>query len=325
MISASPTQTKRYTDLRGFLHRQFGCRVHKITLDAHFTCPNHDGTKAIGGCIFCHQGSGHSTRGTVSISEQLEQGKVALRRRHKAEKFLAYFQRYTNTYASVEALRHLYDEALAVDDIVGLVIGTRPDCVPDPVLDLLEQYAQRTYVSVEYGLQSIHDRTLARVNRAHGAAEFLDALGRSAGRGIHTCVHIMLGLPGENTEDMLATARAIAGLPLDGIKIHLTYVLTQTVLGEMFLRKEYSPMEMMEYVETVCDVLELLPPSMVIHRLTGDPPRHLLLAPQWALRKWKVLNAIQAELKRRRSHQGRKWVPHHPGHTPIPAEISDGP
>jgi radical SAM protein (TIGR01212 family) len=309
MISASATQTKRYTDLRGFLQRRFGCRVHKITLDAHLTCPNLDGTKAVGGCIFCHQGSGHSRQGNASIAEQLERGKVYLRQRHKAQKFLAYFQRHTNTYAPVETLTQLYDEALAVDDIVGVVVGTRPDCAPDPVLDLLQEYARRTYVSVEYGLQSIHDRTLAHVNRAHGFSEFLDAIRRTAGRGIHTCVHVMLGLPGETRADMLATAEAIAGLPLDGIKIHLTYVLKRTVLGDMYLQELYRPMEMIEYVETVCDVLERLPPSMVIHRLTGDPPRDLLLAPQWARRKWQALNAIQAELDQRESFQGRKWVP----------------
>ncbi len=308
MISASPTQTKRYTDLRSFLQRRFGCRVHKITLDAHFTCPNLDGSKAIGGCIFCHQGSGHSTLGALSVAEQLERGKTYLRRRHKAERFLAYFQRYTNTYAPVETLRHLYDEALAVEDVVGLVVGTRPDCVPDPVLDLLQRYARRTYVAVEYGLQSIHDRTLERVNRAHGAAEFVDAVHRTAGRGIHTCAHAMLGLPGESRTDMLATAQAIAALPLDGIKIHLTYVLKHTVLGDMYLQGQYRPMEITEYVETVCDVLERLPPGMVIHRLTGDPPRDLLLAPQWALHKWQVLNAIDAELIRRESFQGRQWT-----------------
>lgn len=308
MISASPGQTKRYADLRSFLQRRFGCRVHKITLDAHFTCPNLDGSKAIGGCIFCHQGSGHSTLGALSVAEQLERGKRSLRRRHKAERFLAYFQRYTNTYAPVETLRHLYDEALAAEDIVGLVVGTRPDCVPDPVLDLLQKYARRTYVAVEYGLQSIHDRTLERVNRAHGAAEFVDAVHRTAGRGIHTCAHVMLGLPGETRADMLATAQAIAALPLDGIKIHLTYVLKHTVLGDMYLQGQYRPMEITEYVETVCDVLERLPPGMVIHRLTGDPPRDLLLAPQWALHKWQVLNAIDAELIRRESFQGRQWA-----------------
>ncbi|MGH7383037.1 MAG: TIGR01212 family radical SAM protein [Candidatus Methylomirabilales bacterium] len=308
MISASPTQTKRYADLRSFLQRRFGCRVHKITLDAHFTCPNLDGSKAIGGCIFCHQGSGHSTLGALSVAEQLERGKAYLRRRHKAERFLAYFQRYTNTYAPVETLRHLYDEALAVEDVVGLVVGTRPDCVPDPVLELLEEYARRTYVAVEYGLQSIHDRTLARVNRAHGSAEFVDAVLRTAGRGIHTCAHVMLGLPGETKADMLATAQAIAALPLDGIKIHLTYVLKHTVLGDMYLEGQYRPMEIAEYVETVCDFLERLPPDMVVHRLTGDPPRDLLLAPQWALQKWQVLNAIHTELARRDSFQGRKWA-----------------
>jgi hypothetical protein len=308
MISASPTQTKRYADLRSFLQRRFGCRVHKITLDAHFTCPNLDGSKAIGGCIFCHQGSGHATLGALSVAEQLERGKAYLRRRHKAERFLAYFQRYTNTYAQVETLRHLYDEALAVEDVVGLVVGTRPDCVPDPVLDLLQGYARRMYVAVEYGLQSIHDRTLERVNRAHGSAEFMDAVHRTAGRGIHICAHVMLGLPGETRADMLATAQAIAALPLDGIKIHLTYVLKHTVLGDMYLEGEYRPMEITEYVETVCDFLERLPPGMVVHRLTGDPPRDLLLAPQWAIQKWRVLNAIDTELARRDSFQGRHWT-----------------
>jgi radical SAM protein (TIGR01212 family) len=308
MISASPTQTKRYNDLRSFLQRRFGCRVHKITLDAHFTCPNLDGSKARGGCIFCHQGSGHSTLGDLSITEQLERGKAHLRPRHKAEKFLAYFQRYTNTYAPVETLRPLYDEALAVEDIVGLVVGTRPDCVPDPVLDLLQDYARRTYVAVEYGLQSIHDRTLEHVNRAHGSAAFVDAVHRTAGRGIHTCAHVMLGLPGETRADMLATAQAIASLPLDGIKIHLTYVLKSTVLGDMYLQGQYRPMEITDYIETVCDFLERLPPGMIVHRLTGDPPRDLLLAPQWALNKWQVLNAVHAELSRRESFQGRRWA-----------------
>ncbi|MFQ5990200.1 MAG: TIGR01212 family radical SAM protein [Candidatus Methylomirabilales bacterium] len=312
MISSSPSQTKRYTDLRSFLQQRFGCRVHKITLDAHFTCPNHDASKAVGGCIFCHQGSGHSTLGSLSIEHQLEQGKRYLRERHKAEKFLAYFQRYTNTYASVATLKQLYDQALAVQDIVGLVVGTRPDCVSDPVLDLLQETARRTYVAIEYGLQSIHDRTLARVNRAHGSAEFLDAVRRTAGRGIHTCVHVMLGLPDETRTDMLETAKAITELPLDGIKIHLTYVLKHTVLGDMYVRGEYRPMEMTEYVETVCDFLELLPPSMVIHRLTGDPPRDLLLAPQWTVNKWQVLNAIEAELTRRNSFQGSRWIPPRP-------------
>ncbi|MFB3075390.1 MAG: TIGR01212 family radical SAM protein [Candidatus Methylomirabilales bacterium] len=309
MITASSTHTKRYADLRSFLQRRFGCRVHKITLDAHFTCPNHDGSKAVGGCIFCHQGSGHSTVGTFTIREQLERGKHHVRERQKAEKFLAYFQRYTNTYASVETLRQLYEEALAVEDIVGLVVGTRPDCAPDPVLDLLQETARRTYVAIEYGLQSIHDRTLTLVNRAHGSAEFLDAVSRTAGRGVHTCVHVMLGLPGETRADMLETAKAIARLPVDGIKIHLTYILKQTVLGDMYLRGEYRPMEMTEYVETVCDFLEMLPPYMVIHRLTGDPPRHHLLAPQWSLHKWQVLNAIHTELTRRDSFQGCKWTP----------------
>jgi radical SAM protein (TIGR01212 family) len=300
-------QAKRYRDLRSFLRERFGCRVYKITLDAGFTCPNHDGTKAVGGCIFCHQGSGHSTQGGLSIREQLERGKAYLREHQKAEQFLAYFQRYTNTYASVDTLKALYDEALDVEDIVGLVVGTRPDCVPDSVLDLLEGYARKTYVSIEYGLQSIHDRTLTLVNRAHGAAEFLDAVKRTAGRGIHICVHVMLGLPGETKEEMLATAKVLASLPIDGIKIHLTYVLKQTVLGKMYLRGAYRPMEMQAYVGTVCDVLELLPPGMVIHRLTGDPPRDLLLAPQWALDKWKVLNAIQTELACRESSQGCRW------------------
>ena len=308
MISTSERQTKRYTDLRSFLQRRFGCRVHKITLDAHFTCPNLDGTKAVGGCTFCHQGSGHFTHGAYSIAEQLARGKWSLRRHRTGDKFLAYFQRYTNTYASIETLRSLYDEALAVGDIVGLVVGTRPDCVPDPVLDLLEATARGTYVSIEYGLQSIHDRTLALVNRAHGVAEFLDAVHRTAGRNVHTCVHVMLGLPGETRADMLATARAIAGLPIDGIKIHLTYVLQHTVLGDQFLQGTYRPMEMREYVETVCDVLELLPPRLVIHRLTGDPPRDLLLAPRWALQKWQVLGAIDAEMDHRGSAQGQRWA-----------------
>lgn len=308
MIPVIPKNAKRYYDLNTFLRHHFGCKVHKIVIDAGFTCPNRDGRVATGGCIYCHEGSGHSTLGSAyPVREQLVRGREYLRERTGAQKFIAYFQRYTNTYAPVEILKGLYNEALSVEDVVGLSIGTRPDCVSDPVLDLLEGYARYYHVWIEYGLQSIHERTLRLINRGHGPEAFIDAVRRAKGRGIYIGAHVILGLPGETREDMLETARAIAALGLDGIKIHLLYVLRGTVLETMYNRGDFEVLRIEEYVKLVCDFLELLPKTMVIHRLTGDAPKDLLVAPLWSLNKLQVLNEIERELERRGSCQGKKY------------------
>ena len=294
-----------YNDLNSALRARFGCRVQKITIDAGLTCPNRDGTVSSGGCMYCNtSGSGTGASAHASVTEQIVSALPFLRKRYKAKKFIAYFQSFSNTYAPVETLRSLYEEALAVDEIAGLAIGTRPDCVDDNVLGLLEELNKKTYVSVEYGLQSIHDRTLELINRGHTAADFSDAVNRTRARSIEVCAHVILGLPGENKDDMLTTARAVGRMDIQGIKIHLMYVIRGTKLHEMYEKGEYRCLGRDEYIDILCEFIALLPPGMIIHRLTGDPHREELAAPLWALEKNENLNMIWDTLKKRNLRQG---------------------
>jgi radical SAM protein (TIGR01212 family) len=309
---AKPTfwnNTKRYYDLKSYWINRFDCRVHKLPIDAGFTCPNRDGSVAAGGCVYCDgRGSALRQAGLLpSVGDQIRRGKAFYRQRPKAEKFIAYFQTFTNTYAPVENLQALYDEALAEEDVIGLSIGTRPDCVPDETLALIRSYAEWSHVWLEFGLQSIHDRTLNQINRGHNAAAFLDAVRRASGGPILICVHIIVGLPGETHEEILETAKVIAALPVQGIKIHSLLALEGTVLGGRFKRGEVTLMTREEYVGTVCDILEILPPGMVIQRLTADGYREIFLGPAWAGNKLAVLNAIDRELETCDSWQGKKW------------------
>jgi radical SAM protein (TIGR01212 family) len=296
---------KRYNPFSDELKRVFGCRVHRISVDAGFTCPNRDGTVGSYGCLFCSdRGSGSFgiARGE-RIAEQLELGKEVMVRKYKAKQFLAYFQPYSNTYAPAERLRTLYDAALAVPDVVGLIVGTRPDCLPEEVLDLLEEYHRRTYFWLELGLQSPHDRSLAAVNRGHDSAAFIAAAREVKRRGIRLSVHIILGLPGESREEMLAGAALLNGIGVDAVKIHLLHVNRGTPLAERFEQGAIRLLEKDEYVGLVCDYLERLDPAIFIQRLTGDGGRDLI-APLWSAAKFEVLNAIDDELERRDSRQG---------------------
>jgi radical SAM protein (TIGR01212 family) len=225
----------------------------------------------------------------------------------QAGKFIAYFQTFTNTYGDPEHLKRLYDEALAQPDVLGLSIGTRPDCVPDAVLDLLASYAKTHHVWLELGIQSIHDKTLTLLNRGHNRATFFDAVERIKGRGIHLCVHIIVGLPGETRADILETARALAGLPIQGIKIHSLLALQGTALGNMYENGAITLISKEEYVNAVCDILEILPPEVVIQRLTADGYKDIFLGPAWAVNKMDVLNGIDGELKRRQTWQGFRF------------------
>ena len=300
--------TNRYRDLNTALREHFGCRVQKITLDAGLTCPNRDGTLGVGGCIYCNvRGSGTGLSQHYSISQQLERGKERLRRRYKAKKYIAYFQSFSNTYGTLEELEGLYRQALAVEDVVGLAIGTRPDCVPDHILDMLAELNEQTYLWVEYGLQSIHDRTLELINRGHDFAAFVDAVERTRRRGLDICVHVILGLPDEDKTDMLATARALGNLDIQGVKIHLLYVIQGTPMAELYRRGDYRCLSREEYVDIVCEFLALLPPQVVIHRLTGDPHPEELLAPKWALDKQSNLQAIRDTLQSRDLWQGKYY------------------
>jgi len=303
--------SKRYYDLKTFFVNRFGCKVYKLQIDAGFTCPNRDGRVAKGGCSYCDgRFSKLRQQGPLpSVAEQIKSGKRFYRGKRGAQKFIAYFQTATNTYAPLDRLKALYDEALSQDDIVGISVGTRPDCVPDEVIRLFEEYALNRHVWLEYGLQSIHNRTLQRINRGHDYETFLDAVDRTAGRDINLCVHIIVGLPGETGADIMETARALASLPIQGIKIHLLLALSGTPLGDLYERGEIRMMTEEEYVSTVCDILEVLPPGMVIQRLTADGYRDIYLAPDWGVNKMAVLNAIDGELERRNSWQGKLCPP----------------
>jgi hypothetical protein len=307
-----------YKDLNSCLRRRFGERVQKITLDAGLTCPNRDGRVGVGGCLYCNprgSGTGAWARG-LSITRQLEEGAARLGKRSRAKKFIAYFQSFTNTYASVERLRILYDEALAFPGVQGLSIGTRPDCLNEDVLDLLSGYAQNRPVWLELGLQSAHDRTLKLINRGHDVACFADAVARAATRGLEVVAHVILGLPDEQLEHMAATARFLARLPVQGVKIHLLYVIRGSGLESLYHHGLYRPLSEAAYVQAVVDFLEILPTHQVIHRLTGDPHPEELAAPAWCLDKNKVLRLIKEEFARRGSRQGSR----HSSHSPEPPE-----
>ena len=298
---------KRYYDLKSYWRNLFGCTVHKLQIDAGFTCPNRDGHVATGGCIYCDgRASKLRQAGPLpSVAEQILSGKRYYS--PAATRFVAYFQTFTNTYAPVEKLKSLYDEALAQDDVIGLSIGTRPDCMGPDVADLLAGYAKNYHVWIELGLQSMHDRTLKFINRGHNYRQFLNAVNALAGKGLNICVHIIIGLPGESDEDVHATARALAALPVNGIKIHSLLALDGTLMGEMYKQGSIPMITKEKYAELTADVLELLPPEVVVQRLTADGYRDIFLAPAWAANKLEVLNAINKELEKRNSYQSKHF------------------
>jgi hypothetical protein len=299
---------KRYNDLKSYWRNLFGCSVHKLQIDAGFTCPNRDGHVAAGGCIYCDgRGSKLRQQGQLpSITEQIASGKKYYK--PQAAKFIAYFQTFTNTYSPVGKLRALYDEALAQEDVIGLSIGTRPDCLGSDVVELLSGYAQKYHVWVELGLQSAHDKSLQFINRGHNFQQFLEAVNVLAGKGLNICVHIIIGLPNERDEDVIFTAQTLAKLPINGIKIHSLLALEGTVLGEMYKKGNIVMISKEKYASLVADVLEVLPPEMVIQRLTADGYRDIFLAPDWAMNKLDVLNSINKELERRDSYQGKHYI-----------------
>jgi radical SAM protein (TIGR01212 family) len=298
---------KRFYDLNTYFRNRYGERVHKISIDAGLTCPNRDGSIDTAGCIFCNakgSGTGNFAKG-YTITQQLENSKGPVIKRFKAKKFIAYFQSFTNTYAPFDTLKKIYDEALAVPDVVGLAIGTRPDCISEEILNLLQAYAEKYLIWIEYGLQSSHDPTLKRINRGHDVQAFEDAVMETAGRGIKISTHIILGLPGETRREMLATADYITGLPIDGIKLHLLYVIKGTALERLYKSGHYRCLERSAYIDLICDVMERIPGHMVIQRLTGDPHKHELLAPLWALDKNENVALIRQRLEERDTWQGR--------------------
>jgi uncharacterized protein len=302
-------EIRLYRDYNSYLREVFGCRVQKITVDAGLTCPNRDGSVASGGCIYCNEhgsGTGAAGRG-LSIAKQLELGKAGLARRYRARKFIAYFQSYSNTYGAPAVLRRLYEEALGVADVVGLSIGTRPDCIPDEVLDLLQELSKTHLIWLEYGLQSAHDATLARINRGHTLSAFVDAVQRTRLRHLPICVHVILGLPGESREDMIATARFLSSQDVQGVKIHLLYVIRGTILERWHQKGLIRCLDAGEYASAVAEFLSHLPPHLIIQRLTGDPHPGELVAPAWALAKQQNLKAIHDYMKGHDLFQGKNF------------------
>lgn len=297
----------RYHTLNWFLRQTFGCRVAKVSVDAGFTCPNVDGTAGMGGCVFCNILSFSPSRRLTggSITEQIDAAVARLRRPRGPSKFLAYFQPATNTYAPLERLKTVYAEAADHPDIVGLVIGTRPDCAPDETLDLLADFSRRTWVLIEYGLQTIHARSLEWLRRGHTFESFLDAVARTHARGLAFGVHLILGIPGETRNDMLATAKAIAAVNAHSIKIHNLYAVHDTPLADLVRRGEVRLLDLDECAALVVDFLEVTPPECVVDRLGGTAPPSYLVGPAWCQDKSALRVAVEAELIRRDSWQGK--------------------
>ncbi|OGW08731.1 MAG: TIGR01212 family radical SAM protein [Nitrospinae bacterium RIFCSPLOWO2_12_FULL_39_93] len=300
--------SKRYYPFGQHLKEVFGEKVCKITVDAGFTCPNRDGKAGKGGCIYCSEGSHYlpSQYRNLPVSEQLTSSIVRIRNKFNINKFIAYFQAYSNTYAPADKLEKLYNEALSVDEIVGLSIGTRSDCLSNKTLDLLQEYAEKTYLWLEIGLQSIHDRTLKLINRGHTFEQFMNTVRRAKGRGFKICTHVILGLPGESSNDMMKTAKAVGESGIDGIKLHHLHILKGTPLEKIYLNKEFNLLDENTYVNLVCDFLECLPHDIIIQRLVGDAPKDRLIAPFWTSNKLDVINAIDKEMERRESYQGAR-------------------
>ncbi len=299
---------EHYLSLNRHLRETFGEKIYKLALDGGMTCPNRDGTLGTGGCIFCAGGSGDFAEGRCeSIAAQLDRAKARVRGK-KAAKFIAYFQSYTNTYASVEYLERLFSEAIAEESVVALSIGTRPDCLPPEVVALLARLNRIKPVWVELGLQTIHEKTARYIRRGYSLAVYEDALTRLKAAGLQVIVHVILGLPGESREEMLATIDHLGGpLRPDGVKLQLLHILEGTDLAEEYRAGRVDILEMEPYFELLCDCIRRLPPDMVIHRLTGDGPKRLLLAPMWTGDKKRVLNALNRELDRQQVRQGEHW------------------
>jgi uncharacterized protein len=298
---------KRYYTWNHHLKSHFGEKIIKIPLDGGFDCPNRDGKAAYGGCTFCSQSGSGDFAGSRrdDIITQFHTVKERMHAKWKKGKYLGYFQAFSNTYAPVEKLKEMYETVLNQEGVVGLAIATRPDCLPDDVVEYLADLNKRTYLWVELGLQTVHERTAMLINRAHDYPTYVEGVNKLRKHNIRVCTHIIDGLPLETPEMMMETAREVAKLDVQGIKIHLLHLLKKTPMVKQYEQGMLEFLDFDTYVNLVCDQLEVIPSDMMIHRLTGDGPSDLLIGPMWSLNKWKVLNAIDSELKRRDSFQGK--------------------
>lgn len=297
---------KAYYSLNYYLRKKFGCKVFKISLDGGFSCPNRDGSISIKGCVFCSKRGAGDFAGDrkKSITEQFEDIKQMMNKKWKCGKYIAYFQAYTNTYAPIKVLREKYQEAIDQRGVVGLAIATRPDCLGYEVLDLLQEFNKKIYTWVELGLQTSNDCTAEIINRGYKLKTFEKAVSALREIGIDVVTHIIMGLPGENKVDMMNTIKYISNQDIQGVKLHLLHLMKYTPLVELYNRGQLKFMTQHEYVDIVCSALCSIPPNMVIHRLTGDSPRNLLIGPKWSLKKWEVLNEIDRTMRDKKIYQG---------------------
>ena len=301
---------KRYYTLDYFYKKKFGCKVFKVSLNGGFSCPNKDGKVGYGGCIYCSKlGSGDFAGDKVDpIPIQFEKIRDKMHEKWKKGKYIAYFQAYTNTHAPLPVLKEKFEAALALEGVVGISIATRPDCLPDDVVEYLAELNERTFLWVELGLQTVHESTARLVNRAHDFNTYIEGVSKLRKHGIRICTHIINGLPLENREMMMETAREVAKLDVQGIKIHLLHLLKGTPMVKQYEKGMLEFMGRDEYIQLVADQLEILPPEMIIHRITGDGPIDLMIGPMWSANKWEVLNGIDAELAKRESYQGKLFT-----------------
>lgn len=299
---------KRYHTWNYYLNQKFGEKVFKVALNGGFTCPNIDGSKGFGGCTYCLSGSGDFAGNPEhSVLEQFEEVKERMHKKWPKAKYIPYFQANTNTYAPVSVLKEKFEPVLAQDGVVGLSIATRADCLGEDVLSYLEELSKRTYLMVELGLQTIFDETGERINRCHSFDEFLKGYNELKKRGINTCIHLILGLPGETTEMMIESAKCVAELEPTCVKLHLLHILKGTKIAKEYENGEFETLTLEEYVNTIVDCLEYFSEETVIQRLTGDGGRDTLIAPLWSLKKFVVLNEIDKEMVRRNTYQGIKF------------------
>lgn len=300
---------ERYNDYGTWLKTQLGFKVQKISLNAGFTCPNRDGSVGVGGCTYCNNQTFNPAycQTEKSVTQQLEEGKQFFSRKYPEMKYLAYFQAYTNTYASITEIKKKYEEALSVKDVIGLVIGTRPDCMPDELLDYLEEINRRAFLVVEYGIESVYDKTLQRINRGHNHASTVDALKRTALRGIKTGGHVILGLPCESTEEILKEAEILSSLPLTTLKLHQLQLIKGTRMAEEYVEmpSEFHLFSVDEYIDLVIDFVERLNPSIVLERFVSQSPSSLLAVPGWGLKNYEFVEKVRKRMAERDAQQGK--------------------
>jgi len=299
-----------YNKFSDHLKKKFGCRVYKIAIDAGLCCPNKNGIISNKGCIFCDSlgGSGRNfNKSNLSISEQISSGMSLLKAKYKAEKFITYFQTFTNTYGPLNILKKIYDEGVKHKDIIGLSIATRPDCIDEKILDLIECYSKKYYVWIELGVQSVHNRTLLYLNRGHGFFDIVNAISSIKQRNINVCTHIIIGLPGETTNDVVETARVISRLGIDAVKTHMLYVAKGTKLEGEYLKGNISLLNKEQYVFTVVKFIENLASNILIQRLVSEAHSDLIVAPNWLKNKFEVINLIESEIIKQDTYQGKEY------------------